>query len=78
MKLFLSILLAGLLSILVFFGPIGIFILFAIIVGVIFRSFVLLTDIHKQVVPVEGIDRAKEAYERYIKERNEKEMNEAH
>lgn len=73
MKLLLSILLAGLLGILVIFGSIGIYILCAIIVGVIFRSFILIREIHKQVVPVNSIDRGKEAYERYIKERDEKE-----
>ncbi|MFC0562557.1 ATP-dependent Lon protease [Halalkalibacter alkalisediminis] len=76
MKLFLSIILAGLLGILVIFGPIGIYILCTIIVGVIFRSFVLLNDIHKQVVPVGGRDRAQEAYEKYLKEKEEKEANE--
>ncbi|KAB2328993.1 ATP-dependent Lon protease [Cytobacillus depressus] len=75
MKLLLSIILAGLLGILIFFGPIGVYILCAIIVGVIFRSFVLLNEIHKQVISVGGIDRAKEAYERYLKE-SEKETNE--
>lgn len=74
MKLLLSILLAGLLGILVFLGSIGIYILCAIIIGVIFRSFVLINEIHKQVVPANGNDRVKEVYERYIKERDEKEQ----
>ncbi|ALC86733.1 ATP-dependent Lon protease [Bacillus sp. FJAT-22090] len=74
MKLLLSILLAGLLGILVFFGSIGIYILCAIIVGVIFRSFILINEIHKQVVPANSNVRVKEAYERYIKERDEKEQ----
>ncbi|SES46273.1 hypothetical protein SAMN05518872_12511 [Psychrobacillus sp. OK032] len=73
-KLLLSILLAGLLGILVIFGSIGIYILCAIIVGVIFRSFVLINEIHKQVVPANSNVRVKEAYERYIKERDEKEQ----
>ncbi|KQL33639.1 hypothetical protein [Psychrobacillus sp. FJAT-21963] len=73
MKLLLSILLAGLLGILVIFGSIGIYILCAIIVGVIFRSFILINEIHKQVVPANSNVRVKEAYERYIKERDEKE-----
>ncbi|WP_419962330.1 ATP-dependent Lon protease [Psychrobacillus sp. BM2] len=73
MKLLLSIVLAGLLGILAILGPIGIYILCAIIVGVIFRSFILINEIHKQVVPANGNDRVIEAYERYIKERNEKE-----
>lgn len=74
-KLLLSILLAGLLGILVIFGSIGIYILCAIIVGVIFRSFILINKIHKQVqvVPANSNVRVKEAYERYIKERDEKE-----
>ncbi|MEK5215853.1 ATP-dependent Lon protease [Psychrobacillus sp. FSL H8-0487] len=74
MKLLLSILLAGLLGILALFGYIGIYIICAIIVGVIFRSFILINEIHKQVVPANSNDRVKEAYGRYIKERDEKEM----
>ncbi|MGN7387913.1 ATP-dependent Lon protease [Sporosarcina sp. SAFN-015] len=73
MKLLLSILLAGLLGILAFLGPIGIYILCAIIVGVIFRSFILISEVHKQVVPPNSNDRVEDAYERYIKERDEKE-----
>lgn len=73
MKLLLSILLAGLLGILVTLGTIGIYILCAIIVGVIFRSFILINEIHKQVVPANSNDKVKEVYERYIKERDEKE-----
>ncbi len=75
MKLLLSVLFAGLLGILVFLGPIGIYFLCAIIVGVIFRSFILINEVHKQVVPIGGNDRVKEAYERYIKERDEKEKD---
>jgi len=67
------VLLTGLLGVLVFFGPVGIYILSAVIVGVIFRSYILINEIHKQVVPGNGNDRVKEAYERYIKERDEKE-----
>lgn len=74
MKLLLSILLAGLLGFLAFFGPFGIYILCAIIVGVIFRSFILINEIHKQVVPSSSNDKVNDAYERYIKERDEKEM----
>lgn len=73
LKLLLSILLAGLLGILVILGPIGIYILCAIIVGVIFRSFILINEVHKQVVPPNSNDKVKEAYERYIKERDEEE-----
>ena len=73
-KLLLSILIAGLLGILVLFGSIGIYILCAIIVGVIFRSFIFINEIHKQVVPANSNDRVKEAYERYIKERDEREI----
>ncbi|WP_339212332.1 ATP-dependent Lon protease [Solibacillus sp. FSL W8-0372] len=73
MKLLLSILLASLLGILVFFGPLGIFMLCAIIIGVIFRSFILIYEIHKQIVPPNSNDKVKEAVERYIKERDEKE-----
>ena len=73
MKLLLSILLAGLLGILVTLGPLGIYILYAIIIGVIFRSFILINEVHKQVVPPNRNDKVKDAYERYIKERDEKE-----
>ncbi|ARK23161.1 ATP-dependent Lon protease [Sporosarcina ureae] len=58
---------------LIFFGPVGIYILCVLIIGVIFRSFILINEIHKQVVPADSNDRVKEAYERYIKERNENE-----
>lgn len=68
MKLLLSILFAGLLGILAIQGFIGIYIFCAIIAGVIFRSFILINEIHKQVVPAHSNDKAKEAYERYIKE----------
>lgn len=74
MKLFISIILAGLLGLLVFTGPIGIYIVGAIIVGVIFRSFILLSEIHKQIVPSDSTDKAAEAYERYLKERDEKDL----
>lgn len=73
MKLLLSMLLAGLLWSLAFLGTFGIFIICVIIVGVIFRSFILINEIHKQVVPANSNDKVKEAYERYIKERDEKE-----
>ncbi|WEG18901.1 ATP-dependent Lon protease [Alkalihalophilus pseudofirmus] len=69
MKLFLSIIIAGLLGILVTMGPMGIYLLCAIIVGVIFRSFVLLNDIHKQVVPMGNRDRVQEAYDKYVQEK---------
>ncbi|MGE7693643.1 ATP-dependent Lon protease [Lysinibacillus sp. NPDC094177] len=75
MKLLLSVLFAGLLGIFAFLGPIGIYLLCAIIGGVIFRSFILINEIHKQVVSINDNDRVKEAYERYIKERDEKEKD---
>lgn len=74
MKLLISIISAGLLGILLFFGPVGIYIVGAIIVGVIFRSFILLTEIHRQIVSSDSTDKAAEAYERYLKEREEKEF----
>jgi len=74
-KLLLSVLVAGLMGILAFMGPVGIYILSAVIVGVIFRVYILIKEIHKQVVPVNGNDRVQEAYERYIKERDEKEKD---
>jgi len=70
-KLFLAILFAGFLGILVFLGPLGIYILCAIIIGVIFRSFILINEIHKQVVPANNNDKVKQAVERYIKERDQ-------
>ncbi|MEC2072449.1 ATP-dependent Lon protease [Alkalihalophilus marmarensis] len=69
MKLLLSIIIAGLLGILVFMGPMSIYVLFSIIVGVIFRSFVLLNDILKQVVPVGSRDRVQVAYDKYVQEK---------
>ena len=72
-KLLLSMLVAGLLGTLAILGPIGIYISCVIIVGVIFRSFILINEIHKQVVPATSNDKVKEAYERYIKERDAKE-----
>ncbi|MFY0743951.1 ATP-dependent Lon protease [Solibacillus silvestris] len=71
MKLFLAILFAGFLGILVFLGPLGIYILCAIIIGVIFRSFILINEIHKQVVPANNNDKVKQTVERYIKERDQ-------
>ncbi|WP_303965537.1 ATP-dependent Lon protease [Sporosarcina ureae] len=73
MKYLLSVLVAMFSGMLIFFGPIGIYILCVLIIGVIFRSFLLINEIHKQVVPADSNDRVKEAYERYIKERDEKE-----
>lgn len=76
MKLVGCILVAGILGILVFTGPIGWYVLSAIIVGVIFRSFILLKEIHKHTVPVDAYDGVKDAYERYIMEREEREKQE--
>lgn len=75
MKLLLSIVLAGFLGVLAFMGPIGIYVLCAIIIGVIFRSFILIYEIHKQVVPANIHDRVVETYESYIKDRDEREAN---
>jgi hypothetical protein len=75
-KLLLSIFLAGFIGLLIFLGPIGIYLFGAVLVGIIFRSFVLLIEIHKQVVPEGGIDRVKEVYEKYLKEKEEKDANE--
>lgn len=72
MKLLLCILLAGLLGFLAIHNPIGIFIVCVIVMGVIFRSFILIKEIHRQVVPANSNDKVKEAYERYIEERDEK------
>ncbi|PID25465.1 ATP-dependent Lon protease [Sporosarcina sp. P7] len=76
MKLVGCILVAGILGILAFTGPIGWYMLAAIIVGVIFRSFWLLKEIHQHTVPVDAYDGVKDAYERYILEREEREKSE--
>ena len=73
MKYLSSVLVAMFSGMLIFFGPIGMYILCVLIIGVIFRSFILINEIHKQVVPTDSNDRVKEAYGRYIKERDEKE-----
>ena len=75
MKLLLSILLAGLLGILVLLGSIGIYIICAIIVGVIFRSFILINEIHKQVVPANSNDRVGERGVRKIYKRERRKRN---
>jgi hypothetical protein len=74
-KLLLSILFAGLTGFLVFLGPVGIYIFGAVLVGIIFRSFVLLIEIHKQIVPEGGVDKVKEAYDKYLKENEEKRVH---
>ncbi|PID01570.1 ATP-dependent Lon protease [Sporosarcina sp. P2] len=76
MKLVGCILMAGVLGILAFTGPIGWYMLATIIVGVIFRSFWLLKEIHQHTVPVDAYDGVKAAYERYIFEREEREKSE--
>ncbi|ARJ39357.1 ATP-dependent Lon protease [Sporosarcina ureae] len=73
MKLVGCILVAGVLGILAFIGPLGWYVLAAIIVGVIFRSFWLLKEIHQHTVPVDAYDGVNDAYERYILEREERE-----
>ncbi|WP_313237290.1 ATP-dependent Lon protease [Sporosarcina ureae] len=76
MKLVGCILVAGVLGVLAFIGPIGWYALTAIVVGVIFRSFWLLKEIHQHAVPVDPYDGVKDAYERYILEREEREKQE--
>ncbi|PIC89356.1 ATP-dependent Lon protease [Sporosarcina sp. P21c] len=73
MKLVGCILVASVLGILAFIGPLGWYVLAAIIVGVIFRSFWLLKEIHQHTVPVDSYDGVNDAYERYILEREERE-----
>lgn len=75
MKLVGCILVAGVLGILALTGPLGWYVLATIIVGVIFRSFWLLKEIHQHTVPVDPYDGVKDAYERYILEREERERN---
>lgn len=78
MKLLLSIIAAGFLSLLLFLGPVGIYIISLILAGLLIRSFWLLTEIHKQTVPVEDRIPAEKVYDEYIKDRdrqaNEKNM----
>ncbi|GAE35952.1 hypothetical protein [Halalkalibacter akibai] len=69
MKLLLSILLASLLGLLIFLGPVGWFLLGAIIVGVLFRSLFLLNDIHKRLSTITKTpDKVEEAYNTYMNE----------
>ncbi|WP_096154118.1 MULTISPECIES: ATP-dependent Lon protease [Bacillus] len=77
MKLLGSILLAGILGILIFFGPIGVYILGTIVLGIILRSYMLLNDIHKKAVPTGSVDEVQLAYEKYLKEKEERESIEA-
>lgn len=71
MYLLLSILLSMILAvILMMMGPlVGGIIAFGIIAGCIFRGLYLLNDIHKRMVPKK--DKVKEAYEDYLKEREQ-------
>ncbi|MFJ7735085.1 hypothetical protein ACIQ2D_01985 [Lysinibacillus sp. NPDC097287] len=74
MYLLLSIFLSMVLAvILLMMGPlIGGVITFGIIAGCIFRGLYLLNDIHKKVVPLSTKkDKVKEAYEDYLKERDQ-------
>ncbi|WP_409254212.1 hypothetical protein V1502_10045 [Bacillus sp. SCS-153A] len=73
--LLLSIFLSGLLAfVLMMMGPLaGGILAFAIIAGAIFRGLFLLTDIHRKVTKiVPDKDKAKEVYEEYLRERDQK------
>ncbi|REB11610.1 ATP-dependent Lon protease [Sporosarcina sp. BI001-red] len=78
MNLFLCMLTAGVLGILVLTGPIGTFVAAILLVGILFRTCLLVKDIHTQTVPKKSKekvqDKVQDAYERYIKERDAKEM----
>lgn len=67
MKLFLCILGAAVLSSLLFFGIFGIYIVSAVVIGVLFRALMLLQEIHKQTVPAN--DKVNDAYKSYMNER---------
>lgn len=67
MKLFLCILGAAVLSSLLFFGILGIYIVSAIVIGVLFRALMILQEIHKQTVPAK--DKVNDAYTSYMNER---------
>lgn len=75
MKLLASFIIAAFFSMLIFMGPLGIYVVVVCLLAVIFRSYFLLVDIHKQVVPIDANDQVKDAYERYMIEREEKEKN---
>ncbi|OEH91067.1 hypothetical protein [Bacillus solimangrovi] len=77
MALFISIILSILLGFLLFvMGPIvGGILAFGIIVGCLFRGLSLLNDIHKRISKVTPKpDRAREAYENYLKEKEAEEQ----
>ena len=74
MNLFLCILAACLLGVLVATGPIGAFVAGVLIVGILFRTCLLIKEIHTQIVPKKSKDKVQDAYERYINERDAKEL----
>jgi hypothetical protein len=70
--LLLSIFLSAILGFVLFtMGPlVGGILAFAIVMGCIFRGLYLLNDIHKRISSeIPAKDKAKEAYERYLKEK---------
>ncbi|WP_214484025.1 hypothetical protein [Bacillus sp. SM2101] len=78
MILLLTIIAATILSSLLFFitGPFAMIIVSGIVLGCLFRSLYLLNDLNKRLLKIAPkTDRVKEAYERYLEER-EKEKNE--
>ncbi|AXH99045.1 ATP-dependent Lon protease [Sporosarcina sp. PTS2304] len=75
MKGLLSGMVAVIAGVIMLAGPVGIYIVGLLLIGIIFWSFLLLLDIHKHTVPATAND-AKDAYERYMIERAEKEANE--
>lgn len=78
LNLFLCMGAACLLGVLVLTGPIGAFVASVLIVGILFRTCLLVKDIHAQTVPKKSKekvqDKVQDAYERYIKERDAKEL----
>ncbi len=78
MKLFLSLAAACLLGALAASGPIGAFVAGVIIVAILLRTCLLVKEIHTQTVPkrskVKVQDKVQDAYERYLKERDAKEL----
>ena len=70
MKLFLCILCASLLSVLVFFGPFGMYLLSVVMITIILRACMAVYAIHKQVMPAVKKDKVEQAYENYLTEQH--------
>ncbi|WP_078551503.1 hypothetical protein [Bacillus alkalicellulosilyticus] len=73
MKLLGAMIAAILVGSLIFLGPVGMYLLGAIVIGVLFRCYVLLVDIHKRLSSITKTpDKVEEAYENYMKAKQER------